>query len=65
MTKHSIFPGQLVEDCFKGKFFSPYSTRSDNLVNFKDLDKSVFNALEVMKGFPQKDPSILGRHFVG
>lgn len=59
MTKCSIFPGQLLEHCFKGNFFSPYSTRSDNLVNFKHLEKSVFNALDVTKGFPQKDSLIL------
>lgn len=54
MMKCSTFPEQLVEDCFRGKLFSSYSTRSDYLVNFKRLEKSVFNAVGVVKGFPQK-----------
>lgn len=53
--KASTFAGQLVENCFN--FFN--STLRDNLVNFKRLEKSVFNALESTKGFPQKDPPVL------
>lgn len=34
MMECSHFSGQLVED-LKGNFFPPYSTKTDNLANFK------------------------------